>query len=219
MNNDILQTGNYNTVIAVCKEALTNSKFIGIVGYPGAGKTTALRSFAEGKQNVFYVRATTSMPARDFYKKILMEMGVEGTDLGLSLHEMINNISFRLNYNDTRKLIIVDEAGKFKPKFLEYMHELRDNTELTTGIVFAGPQYFKDNIEKWKNRGVQGVPELYRRINHWEVLDPPKKHEVRAFCINSGIDDTEFISELFKVAENFSDIRDRIVEHLKIMEE
>lgn len=99
------------------------------------------------------------------------------------------------------------------------MHELRDNTEHTTGIVFAGPQYFKDNIEKWKNRGVQGVPELYRRMNHWETLEPPTQQEVRAFCINSGIDDRQFISELFKTAENFADIQDRIVEQLRIMAE
>src|SRR3989338_3636077 len=214
MAEEILQTGNYNTIVAVCTEALSNSKFIGIVGYPGAGKTTALKSFAAGKQNVFCVRATTSMSARDFYRNILLEMGVEGKDLGLSLHELINDISYRLNYNETRKLIIVDEAGKFKPKFLEYMHELRDNTEYTTGIVFAGPQYFKNNIEKWKNRGVQWVPELYRRINHWEILEPPTKLEVRAFCIRSGIEEEAFIGELYKTAENFAEVRNRIEEYL-----
>lgn len=218
MSDFILKTGNYNTIQAVCSEALSNSKFIGIVGYPGAGKTTSLRSFCKNKTNVFYVRATASMPAREFYRQILFEMGVEGENIGLSLHDLIRDISYRLNYNETRKLLVVDEAGKFKPKFLEYIHELRDNTEHTTGIIFAGPQYFKDRIVGWKNRGVVGIPELFRRINHWEVLEPPTKNEIRAFCHYFGINDESFISELYRNCDNFGEIVNRISEYMKINE-
>jgi len=218
MTDFILTTGNYNTIQSVCNEALSNSKFIGIVGYPGAGKTTSLVAFAEDKPNVYYVRAAASMPAKEFYRNILFEMGVEGKDIGLSLHDMIKDISYRLNYNTSRKLIIVDEAGKFKPKFLEYIHELRDNTERTTGIIFAGPDYFKSNIESWKNRGVTGIPEVYRRINHWETLDPPTKDELRAFCHRFNINDESFIEELFQNTDNFGDAINRIKEQLKFEE-
>jgi len=214
MNDYILTTSNFNTVEALCNEALSKSKFISIVGYPGAGKTTALKAFANNKQNVFYVRATASMPAREFYSKLLQAMGVEGKESGVSLHDLISNISFRLNFNSIRKLIIMDEAGKFKPKFLEYIHELRDNTEATTGIIFAGPQYFKDNIEKWVNKGIVGIPEVYRRINHWEELSPIQKTEVRAIANHFGINDESFITRVFKTSENFAEVRYRIDEHL-----
>lgn len=218
MTDFILTTGNFNTIQSICEEALSNSKFIGLVGYPGAGKTTALKAFAQGKQKVYYVRATTSMPAKEFYRNILFEMGVEGRDIGISLYEMIKDISFRLNYNNTRKLLIIDEAGKFKPKFLEYIHELRDNTEKTTGIIFAGPQYFRDRILKWKNRGVVGIPELYRRINHWQTLEPPTKSEVRAFCHHYKLDDESFISNLYQRVDNFGELVNRIQEELKLIE-
>src|SRR5690606_34840955 len=100
-------------------------------------------------------------------------------------------------------------------KFLEYVHELRDYTDHTTGIIFSGPQYFKDNIEKWKNRGVIGVPELYRRINHWEILEHPQVNEIRGFCNYFNLSDEKIVQTLYETCENFSDVVNRISEYLK----
>lgn len=215
---EILATANFNTVTAICEEALINSKFIGIVGYPGAGKTTALREYAKKNPNVIYVRATASMPAKEFFASILFKLGVEGRELGLSLFNLIQRITYLINQRDTKSLLIVDEAGKFNAKYLEFMHELRDNTENSLGIIFAGPQYFKEQIEKWKNRGVQGVPELYRRINHWEELELPTRQEVKAFCYNAGVDDENFIAQLHKSSENFAEIQNKIIEFLSLID-
>jgi hypothetical protein len=111
----------------------------------------------------------------DFFKELLHEISYEDKFQGANLYQLITIISKRLNMDSTKKLLIVDEAGKFRPKYLEYFHEIRDNTESSTGIIFAGPEYFKENIMEWKNKGTRGIPELYRRINHWEVLDFPAK--------------------------------------------
>lgn len=213
-----MTTQNFNTVQAVCNDAWSYSRFIGIVGYSGAGKTTALQAYAEGKENVFYVKASASMPARAFYSEILNAMGVEGKDHGINLYDMIKNLSFRLNYNDQRKLLIVDEAGKFKPKFMEYIHELRDNTEETTGIIFSGPEYFRTKLESWVGKNVLGMQELYRRINHWEYLSPILKSEVEAFCHHFGIKDKKFISALFKRSKNFSEVQNGIENYLRSKE-
>ncbi len=218
MNDFILSTSNFNTIQALCKEAYKRSKMIGLVGYPGAGKTTALQEFAESTGKAYYVRVTASMSARHFYSLILNEMGVESKHQGTSLHDLINNISYRLNYNSLKKLIIIDEAGKFKPKFLEYLHELRDNTMSTTGIIISGPEYFKDNLIKWKTRGVIGIPELYRRINYWEELSLPTKAETRAFCHKFKIDDEGLVEELAKTCENYSEILNSIEVYLKKQE-
>lgn len=215
MNDFILGTSNYNTIQALCDEALTKSKMIGVVGYSGAGKTTALEAYSNGRSNVYYVRVTKSMNAKQFHSSILNEMGVEGKDFGTSLYDLINNIAYRLNYNGLNKLLIIDEAGKFKASFLEYLHELRDKTLDTTGIIIAGPEYFKKNLIKWKGRGVIGIPEFYRRVNYWEELDPPSKTEVRGFCNQCGIEDEDFVSELTKVCENFSDILNGIEIYLQ----
>lgn len=215
MKRQILTTSNFNTLQSLCKEALNKSKFFGVVGYSGAGKTTAFKAYALGKQNVYYVKSTKSMPAKEFHRQVLMALGVEGKNFSMSIYDLIQSISARLNADGSRKLLIIDEAGKVKSDFLEYIHELRDNTEDTTGIIFAGPEYFRTNMEKWRDRGVVGVPELYRRINHWEELSRPTKAEVREFCHFNNINDTRIISDIFNTQNNFGGIQNYIDDYLE----
>lgn len=207
MEEIVVSTNNFNTVQKICIDAHKRAKMVSIIGYPGSGKTTALEYYLNNNKNVIYVWATASMSARDFYTKILNTLGVEGKSLGNNLHALINQVAFKLNYEQERKLLIIDEAGKFKPRFLEYLHELRDKTEHTTGIVLAGPEYFHDNMQKWKNQGIIGVPEVFRRIQHWEYLLPPSKTEIATLCKAYGIEAPELIKEIQKEAsENFSQV-------------
>jgi hypothetical protein len=214
MNEIIIGTSNYNTVNQLCAEAQQNSKLITIIGYPGAGKTTALEAYRDSYPNVFYMRVAPSMTAKQFYAGLLNSLGIEGRDVGAGLHDLINQVSFKLNYDNTKKLIIVDEAGKFKPKFMEYLHELRDNTLKTTGIILAGPEYFQENMKAWRNKGVIGIPEFYRRINHWEHLSTPSIEEISTLCKAHEVDDYEFIKEVIATCSNFSEIINEIEAYL-----
>jgi len=131
---------------------------------------------------------------------------------------LINSIAFKLNYSKYKKLLIIDEAGKFKPKFLEYLHELRDKTDHGTGIVMAGPEYFKDNILNWSRKGVVGIPELLRRVNHWEQLDPPTKEEIHALCETYNVNSLSFRNQLWTTVTNFAEAFSKIKNYLKLKE-
>lgn len=216
MNELLISTTNFSTIQGICADAHKYSKMVAIIGYPGSGKTTALEHYLDNNKNVYYLCVTASMNARDFYTKLLNAMGIEGKSIGNNLHALIKQVCYKLNYSQERQLLIIDEAGKFKPKFLEYLHEVRDATEHTTGIILAGPEYFQDNIQKWKNQGIIGVPELFRRIQHWEHLIPPSKNEISVLCKAHGIEDTESIKEIQRYAnENFSQVT-YAIEALKI---
>jgi len=205
-----LSTTNFSTLQALCKDAQAHSQFIGVVGYPVAGKTTSLQHYYEKTSHAFYIRAKPSMSAKQFFYSLLFELGIEGKSQGNSLHDLINSAAHQLNYTKSKKLLIIDEAGKFKPKFLEYLHELRDNTENNTGIVMAGPEYFKKNIFKWGDRGIVGIPELLRRVNHWEELDYPTDDEIHAFCEAYGVKDAQFMEKLKDMKLSFADLVNEI---------
>lgn len=206
MNEIIIGTTNYYTIQDLCTEAQKYSRLITIIGYPGAGKTTALEVYRDSNPNVYFIRVAPSMNAKQFHSELLNILGVEGRSNGAGLHDLINQISFKLNYDNIKKLLIIDEAGKFKPKFMEYLHELRDNTLTTTGIVLAGPDYFKDNMEKWRNKGIIGIPEFYRRISHWEHLSLPTKEEKITFCKTHGVEDKSVIDEIVLYCQNFAQV-------------
>lgn len=216
MNKDlIITTVNYNTISKLSKDVQMKTKMVSVIGYPGAGKTTALTNFCKNNKNVYYVRVTASMNAKQFYMALIKEMGGNEQAKYSSLHDMINGISYRLNYDTEKNLLIIDESGKFSPKGLEYLHELRDNTMYSTGIILAGPDYFHENMSAWKNKNKIGVPELYRRISHWEYLDRPTKKEVRVFCEAYGVTDEEIILDIIKTAsECFSAIVNAIENYL-----
>ncbi len=176
---------------------------------------TAFKNFKHENENVFYVTATASMTPKQFYIGIINELGLEGNYESHKLYDLINTICFYLKTTDEKNLLIIDEAGKFKPRFLEYLHELRDGTEENTGIVIAGPKYFEDHIIKWKDKGIVGVPEFYRRVNYWEYLLLPKKEEIVSLCKAYEVKDRQFIFNLSKERTNFADIASKINFHLK----
>jgi len=207
-------TTNYNSIQHLCDVARKKSKLIAIIGYTGAGKTTALENYVTGKEDVYYMVIKPSMTAKEFYSTLLNTLGIEGREYGSTLHSLINQASYKLNYDKTKKLLILDEAGKSKPKFFEYLHELRDNTKDTTGILIAGPEYFQQDLKKWKTKGIPGIPEFYRRISHWEQLSEPTKEEVRAFCDYHEVKSEEAIQEMINTCRNFSEIMDSIEAHL-----
>ena len=205
----ILNTSNFSTIQNVCLEAQSHSEMLAIVGYPGAGKTTSFKSYVNKNSNVYYVWVRPTMKAKQFYQSLAraVECEIHGD---LDLHSLMNLICNRLNSTYEKKLLIIDEGGKFKPKFLEYIHELRDLTNLSTGIVLAGPGYFKEHVDDWVKKGIVGIPEFKRRVSHWEILDPLSKNEITDFIVNYGISDKNFLKNMRKICKNYSDLENEI---------
>lgn len=216
-SNKIVSTNNFSTIIESCEEAKSQSKMIAIIGYPGAGKTTGLMYFYKNYPNTTYVKVLPSMKPKIFYSKILENMGVPDQQNGLTLHYLIKKIAFMLNQSNEKNLLIIDEAGKFTPRMLEYIHELRDLTSDSTGIILAGPDYFQINLKKWVNSNKDGMPEIFRRINTWQPLTRMNKEEVIAMCEINGIKNKNTHNDLFKLCTNFGELHNQIMD-LKYLE-
>lgn len=211
-------TRNFTIVSNTCKDARNQSKMIAIIGYPGAGKTTALLHFYKKNENTFYVKVLPSMSPRVFYSTILQNMGIPDQQNGVTLHSLIQKIAFNLNNSNGKNLLIIDEAGKFTKRMLEYIHELRDLTEESTGIILAGPDYFKSNLHKWNNKNLDGMPEIFRRIQNWQHLKKPNKSEVIAICEAYGLTEKTTSDRLFGLCKNFGELHNQIME-FKYLEE
>lgn len=209
IDRTIFEIDNFMTVKKVCTTCQSKQKMMAIIGDPGVGKTVALESFAKQHKNVFYLRVRKSMGVKDFYIRLLGSMGYKNTSKEYPRHFIMNKIAGNLNLANNN-LVIIDEAGKFKPGQLEYVHELRDLTEHTTGIVLAGPEYFKDNLDKWKKDNVTGIPELHRRVFSFVELESPTKREVTHICNHFGINNKRLINRFYKDSENFGSLMNMI---------
>mgnify|MGYP006280430887 CR=1 FL=1 len=193
----IIGTSNFNAVQALCNEAQTNQRMYGLIGYTGAGKTTALFEYYRSNPRVYYVVGKKSMRPKRFFEKLLKQMGIlfSGT-----IYDMIERIAQELN-KKPGTLLIIDEAGKLDQTMFMYLHDLRDETINTTGMVLAGVEYFKANLLKAVEKQKQGMPEFMGRIMAWQELNTPTKKEIEAICEKNGLADKQKIKELGRIRD------------------
>ncbi|WP_282087173.1 ATP-binding protein [Aquimarina algiphila] len=211
----IFQTYNFGVIQELCKDVKENSKMVGLIGYTGAGKTIGERYFKSKNKNVIYTWVRKTMNTKDFYTELLYSSGYEG-DISndFSIYTIMNLIVNTINNTPQKVLLIIDEAGKFTPGQLEYIHELRDLTIGHLGIILSGPEYFEENLHKWKKKNLVGIPEIYRRIQDFITLKRPNLREIRGFCNHYGIEDEQLIKSRFKRSDNFGDLINNIESYL-----
>lgn len=216
ITDKILKTSNFSSVYEACKDALISKRMISIIGDSGWGKTTALKSFARDYGDiVVYDKASKSMNAKIFFSSINSKLGGEGYDQNLPLYFLIRKVANKFNEDSSNKLLIIDEAGKFTPEALEYLHEFRDLTMDSTGIVLAGPKYFETRVRNWKDKNRPGMPEIFSRIGVWIDLKLPTLEEKIAICIAYGINNPQSILEFSEVI-TFRDVENFVKNYLTL---
>jgi len=219
MENDgiLLEFDNYVTTLEACKDAHQYKRMISVIGEPGYGKSTALETYLnEYSDCVVYIDAQITMNAKLFYSSIYNEISGESYDPTMPLYFIIRRAANKFNEDSKNKLLIIDEAGKFSPKMLEYLHEFRDLTKSTTGIILAGPKYFEEYVIKWNKKMLRGIPEVYSRISVWIALKPPTEEETVTMIRAYGINDKEFEKYVIKTKHDFRAIKNAIDNYLRL---
>ncbi|MBL7973065.1 MAG: ATP-binding protein [Prolixibacteraceae bacterium] len=201
----LIRTENFNTVQALCLDAQNRHLMVGLIGYTGAGKTTALKQYYQSTPNVYYVKCKNIMNRKQFFASVLKELGV---NVGGTVFDMVNRIIDELNAKEN-PLLIIDDAGKLSHTLILDLHDLRDSTNENLGIILAGCEYFKENLKTAVKRDKQGVPEFYSRIVSWQILSKPSKREVSAIFEVNGIENNDVPQHRFSsFREIFNTISD-----------
>lgn len=176
----LVNTSNLMAVTEVCKAAKANHHMYGLVGCTGSGKTTALKRFYKANKNVSYVECKHTMNC----KQLLKELGINYVG---TVYDMVTRIEEEFNSLEN-PLLIIDEAGKLSHNLILDLHDLRNSTMNSLGLVLAGCEYFKDNLENGVRKDKQGIPEFYSRIITWQILGTPSKVEVHAIMNANNVD-------------------------------
>jgi DNA-binding Xre family transcriptional regulator len=195
----LIKTENFNTVQSLCSDATLRHMMFGLIGYTGAGKTTALNQYYTSTPNVYYVECKNIMNRKQFFASILKELGVNAAG---TVYDMVNRIIDEFNSKEN-PLLIIDEAGKLSHTLILDLHDLRNETQYNLGIILSGCEYFKDNLETAVRRNKQGVPEFYSRVVSWQILSKPSRREIAAIFEANGVDDDEFTRQRFS---NFREV-------------
>lgn len=205
----IIETHNFLTVKNACNEAREFKKMISVIGYSGAGKTTALQHYYQKNANTYLVTCGRAMRTKQLLSEVLKSLGVNYL---ASDYEMVRMIIDELNKKES-PLLIIDEASKLSPNALMYLQDIWDGIEDNGGIVIAGVEYLINNIKKGAEKNKMGMPEFYGRVSKWIYLQLPEKKEVEAICINNGLTDKDLIKSMLRIG-SFRLMRNVINNHL-----
>ncbi|MDR2622141.1 MAG: AAA family ATPase [Dysgonamonadaceae bacterium] len=203
-NYKLVETGNFNTIQTMCRCVARWHQMCGLIGFTGAGKTTALKSYYRSNPNVYYVECKSYMNNRQFFRSVSNELGVncEG-----SLCDILESIAAAFKTKES-PLLIIDEVGKLSHRQILVLHDLRNATDNNLGIILSGCDYFRENLEKGVKRDKTGIPEFYGRISSWQALSSPSKAEAMAIFESNGICDEGLKQRKY---ENFREIYGVIV--------
>ena len=218
IDNNIIITKNLKTIHNVCMDTLENQKMISIIGPTGYGKTTGVITFQKkNRDNVIVIKASKSSNASIFYSSMYNSIGDSSHKPNLHRYYAIRMAARAFTSKKKKMLLIIDEANKFSPSMLEYLHEFRDLTRNNTGIILSGTMEFKTNIEKWKDSGKSGIPEFYGRINTFKTLFEPSDDEIVSILREYGIHDRAFEKECKDNVIDFRDLTSRAKNYLALM--
>ncbi len=201
----IYETTNLKAITELCRDASENKKFMGLAGFTGAGKSTALRKYATKNPNTWYILGTTIMTQRTFLTAILRSMGISE---GQAIQDKMSIIIREMN-NNTDSLLIIDDAGKLTDNILRLIQIIYDETEDNAGIIIAGTELLYEYISKGAITGKRGFRELMRRVAYWQPVYKPAKSEVAYICNEYGIKDARAVSYI-QSQSNFGDIKNLI---------
>jgi len=208
-NWNVIETHNFTTIQNACKESRKNNRLMGVIGYTGAGKTTSMRHYYQNNVNTYLVTCGRSMRTKQFLSEILKSLGI---NFLASDYEMVRYIIDELNKKD-QPLLIIDEASKLSPNALMYLQDIWDGIEDNAGLIIAGVEYLLTNIKKGAERNKIGMPEFYGRVSKWITLQLPSRDEVKAICTNNGIEDMQYIKEMYRLG-NYRHLKNAINNHL-----
>ncbi|MFN7603067.1 MAG: hypothetical protein ACK5R0_16900, partial [Bacteroidota bacterium] len=157
------------------------------LGREGMGKSSAIAQYIQDSEQVYYLRIGTTYTISNLLNELLYQLTDVYPTVSETLFDKMKKLSFFLSKDNTKRLVIIDDAGRLSARGLSTWFELRDNTISTTGFVFIGLDYFQKNLLRAKKNGVPGIAEFYRRVENWYWVPGLKKNEITAYGVEKKL--------------------------------
>lgn len=179
--------------------ANSRNDIIVIYGYPGLGKTCALKKWANEHASSLFITASPNIKTgRDIMEEILEAMSRKAEGRNKLLEK---NIIRALR--GTNRAIIIDEAHFLWLDGLETLRRIYDATQCP--VILAGNNKIMDMITE-RNKSITG--QFFSRAVRIALEPKIEMEDVEKIVLQNGVDlDNECLDELYRVANEIGSLR------------
>lgn len=159
----------WRTLDEICESCLENPEVLVVMGGNPLEVHKKLGLFANLNRRSFFVKYQKGETAKQFYYRILAEIGYCNTYGDQSLYYIIKSIKDGLSRFNHKTLLIVAGVDEIPISQIGYLDDLNSELNYNTGFVFFGTIRFKMKLENniKSKRIVRGIPEFYDRVAIW----------------------------------------------------
>jgi DNA transposition AAA+ family ATPase len=165
-----------------------------VLGWPGVGKTTALRHYLCRNPSALGMRVTYAGRNKqgvlsDLCGALKAEADGEARTQSLynaALRELTRREPREYDYQVAPSLLVLDEANHLSDAGLEVVRDLHDQAEI--GIVLLGNVELRIRLERGANRWTSGYLPLLSRITSRMDLKEITRGDLAAFAAHHGLD-------------------------------
>lgn len=179
--------------------ANSRNDIVVVYGYPGLGKTCALKKWVDEHASSLFITASPNIKTgRDIMEEILEAMSRKAEGRNKLLEK---NIIRALK--GTNRAIIIDEAHFLRLEGLETLRRIYDATNCP--LILAGNNKIMDMITE-RNKTVTG--QFFSRAVRIALEPVVTIEDIEQIVLQNGVDlDDECIDELYKVANEIGSLR------------
>ncbi|WP_096186330.1 ExeA family protein [Evansella halocellulosilytica] len=153
LTHDLFQSEQFEEMQARLEFMINQREFGLITGEVGAGKTTALRALHDrlvSSEHVFLYLSDSSLKPRDFYREMLVQVGIEPMFLASDLKRQFKAALLDLYQNKEKTpIVVIDEAHLLSPTMLQEIRFLT-NFEIDSlsplALILVGQPELRDKI-------------------------------------------------------------------------
>lgn len=180
---ELFPTQDFRKALGFIEDIRVRRKLGCLIGYPGSGKTTIVKQYAQNVSGIVYIEAFQGMREKDLIEIIAENLGI-ALKRG-SAYKLVKQIIEE--YDGREILFIIDESEYLKKwdvsKF-DTIRKIWDNTKIP--MLLVGTEVLEDYLTHGGN-GKENLSQLYRRIYKMR-LEGIKEKEVREILSQYNID-------------------------------
>ncbi|MEH7502553.1 ATP-binding protein [Neobacillus drentensis] len=145
-----------------------------ITGEVGAGKSTAIRSLKdrlETNQHVFLYLSDSALKPRDFYREMLLQVGIEPKFLASDLKRQFKTALLDIYENKKKTpVVVIDEAHLLSPSMLQeirFLTNFQIDSLSPLALILVGQPELRDKL---RLRSLEAISQRINTRFHLEGL-------------------------------------------------